>query len=103
VLDATKDWDLPLIEVGTITLDKNPLNFFAETEQVAFAVSNMVTGIEPSNDRILQGRLFAYGIARNYRLGINSYQIPINCPFRSKIANYERDGIMRVNSNEDGT
>ena len=63
IYDVTKAWchnDYPLIEVGRVTLNKNPVNYFAEVEQVAFSPANLVPGIEPSNDRLLQGRLFLY-------------------------------------------
>ncbi|XP_075157072.1 catalase-like [Haematobia irritans] len=100
--DATKVWsfsDFPLIEVGKIVLDRNPLNYFAEIEQLAFSPANMVPGIEPSPDKILQGRLFAYGDAQRHRLGVNYNQIPVNCPYRINVTNYERDGVMTVNHN----
>ena len=97
IFDPTKVWphgDYPLIEVGKLTLNKNPENFFAETEQSAFAPANFVPGIEPSPDRVLQGRLFAYSDTQRYRLGVNHQQLPINCPYRTKVANGQRDGFM---------
>jgi len=100
--DVTKVWphsDYPLQEVGKLVLNRNPQNYFAETEQVAFAPSNMVPGIEPTPDRMLQGRLFAYRDAHLYRLGTNFTQIPINSPFNAKVLNYQRDGVMAVNGN----
>jgi catalase len=80
--------DYPLIPVGKIFLNKNPENYFAETEQVAFAPTNTVPGIEPSADKMLQGRLFSYPDTHRYRLGANFDQIPINCPYRARVANY---------------
>ncbi|XP_074603970.1 peroxisomal catalase 1-like [Brevipalpus obovatus] len=80
--DATKIWpqQLPLIEAGWIVLNRNPKNFFAEMEQAAFNPANLVPGIEPSIDKLLQGRLFAYHDAHSYRLGPNHFKIPINRP-----------------------
>ena len=88
IFDPTKVWphgDYPLIEVGKLTLNKNPENFFAETEQSAFAPANFIPGIEPSPDKVLQGRLFAYSDTQRYRLGVNHQQLPINCPYRTKV------------------
>lgn len=99
--DITKVWpkrDYPLIEVGTMELNRNPENFFAEIEQAAFAPSSIVPGISFSPDKLLQGRLFAYGDTQRYRLGVNFSQIPVNapkCPYHS----YHRDGAMRVDGN----
>nr|CAH7746482.1 unnamed protein product [Callosobruchus chinensis] len=91
--DMTKVWPhshYPLIEVGKIVLNRNPENYFAEIEQLAFSPSHMVPGIEPSPDRMLLGRLFAYGDTQRYRLGANYLQLPVNCPY--KVRNYQRDG-----------
>lgn len=63
--------DYPLIPFGKFVLNKNPVNYFCEVEQVAFAVSHMVPGIEPSNDKVLQGRLMSYSDAHRHRLGGN--------------------------------
>lgn len=74
IYDITKVWphgDYPLIPVGKLTLNRNPDNYFAETEQVAFAPTHMVPGIEPSNDKMLQGRLFSYPDTHRHRLGPN--------------------------------
>ena len=103
--DITKIWphsDYPLHEVGKLVLNRNPDNFFAETEQSAFAPTHMVPGIEPSNDRMLQGRLFSYPDTHRHRLGANYEQIPINCPYRARVAHYQRDGPMTVTSNHGG-
>ncbi|KZL05649.1 catalase [Pseudovibrio sp. Ad26] len=99
--DLTKVWpksDYPLIEVGELELNKNPENYYAEVEQASFAPSTIVPGISFSPDKMLQGRLFSYGDAARYRLGVNHSQIPVNaprCPFHS----YHRDGAMRVDGN----
>lgn len=81
--DITKTWShrqFPLIDIGRIVLDRNPVNFFAEIEQLAFCPANMVPGIEPSPDKLLQGRLFSYSDAHRYRLGVNFNDIPVNRP-----------------------
>ncbi len=81
--DITKVWphkDFPLIDVGTIELNRNAQNYFAEVEQAAFTPANVVPGIGFSPDRLLQGRLFSYGDTQRYRLGINHHQIPVNVP-----------------------
>lgn len=99
VLDATKlipEEDLPVRFIGTLTLNRNPDNFFAETEQVAFLPSNVVPGIDFSNDPLLQGRLFSYLDTQNSRLGTtNFHQIPINAP-RCPFGNFQRDGKMQT-------
>ncbi len=103
--DLTKVWphkDYPLIEVGVLELNRNPDNYFAEVEQAAFNPANVVPGIGFSPDKMLQGRLFSYGDAQRYRLGVNHHLIPVNkarCPFHS----YHRDGAMRVDGNYGGT
>ncbi len=101
--DLTKMWykkDFPLIEVGEITLNKNPDNYFAEVEQAAFNPANNVPGIGYSPDRMLQTRLFSYGDAQRYRLGVNHHQIPVNHPQGVKHPHsYHRDGLMRVDGN----
>jgi catalase len=99
--DLTKVWphsEYPLIEVGILELNRNPANYFAEVEQAAFNPANIVPGIGFSPDKMLQGRLFSYGDAQRYRLGVNHHQIPVNqarCPVHS----YHRDGAMRVDGN----
>jgi catalase len=100
--DVTKVWfhaDFPLIEVGTMVLNRNPENFFAEVEQAAFAPSTLVPGIYPSPDKLLQGRLFAYEDAHRYRLGKNHDLIPVNSPKATKAYNNERDGSMMTGDN----
>jgi catalase len=103
--DLTKVWykkDFPLIEVGYFELNKNPDNYFAEVEQAAFNPANVVPGIGFSPDKMLQGRLFSYGDAQRYRLGVNHHQIPVNAP-RCPVNSFHRDGQMRVNSNAGST
>ncbi|QVW21916.1 catalase [Pseudomonas hormoni] len=103
--DLTKVWphkDYPLIEVGVMELNRNPENFFAEVEQAAFNPGNVVPGISFSPDKMLQGRLFSYGDAQRYRLGVNHSQIPVNSP-RCPVHSYHRDGPMRVDGNMGGT
>ena len=102
--DLTKVWphaDYPLVEVGRMVLDRNPENYFAEVEQAAFDPGHMVPGIGPSPDRMLQGRLFAYGDAHRYRLGVNHTRLPVNAPKRLSegARNYGRDGAMRFDDN----
>jgi catalase len=103
--DLTKVWfhkDYPLIEVGVLELNRNPENYHAEVEQAAFNPANVVTGIGFSPDRMLQGRLFSYGDAQRYRLGVNHQQIPVNAP-RCPAHSYHRDGAMRVDGNQGAT
>jgi catalase len=103
--DLTKVWphgDYPLIEVGVMELNRNPENFFAEVEQSAFNPAHVVPGIGFSPDRMLQARLFSYGDAQRYRLGVNHHQIPVNQP-RCPVHSYHRDGAMRVDGNQGGT
>jgi len=103
--DLTKVWfhkDYPSIEVGILELNRNPENYFAEVEQSAFNPANIVPGIGFSPDKMLQGRLFSYGDAQRYRLGVNHHLIPVNaarCPAHS----YHRDGAMRVDGNHGST
>jgi catalase len=99
--DLTKVWphkDYPLIEVGVMELNRNPENFFAEVEQSAFNPANVPPGIGFSPDKMLQARLFSYGDAQRYRLGVNHQQIPVNAP-RCPVHSYHRDGAMRVDGN----
>ncbi len=99
--DLTKVWphgDYPLQDVGILELNRNPENFFAEVEQAAFNPMNVVDGIGFSPDKVLQARLFSYGDAQRYRLGVNFNQIPVNRP-RCSVHAYHRDGMMRVDGN----
>ncbi|MBA6117573.1 catalase [Pseudomonas sp. NC26] len=98
--DVTKTWsqkDYPLIEVGVLELNRNPLNYFAEVEQAAFGPSNMVPGVGLSPDRMLQGRVFAYADAHRYRVGTNHQHLPVNAP-RCAVNSYQRDGSMASGS-----
>ena len=103
--DLTKVWphkDYPLIDVGMLELNRNSENYFADVEQAAFSPANVVPGISFSPDKMLQSRLFSYGDAQRYRLGVNHHQIPVNapkCPFNS----YHRDGAMRTDGNQGAT
>ena len=83
-------------------LSRNPENYFAEVEQAAFNPANIVPGIGFSPDKMLQGRLFSYGDAQRYRLGVNHQHIPVNAP-RCPVNSYHRDGSMRVDGNHGGT
>ena len=99
--DITKVWsqkDYPLIEVGVLELNRNPENYFAEVEQSAFTPAHVVPGIGFSPDKFLQSRLFSYGDAQRYRLGVNHNHIPVN---RAKVQvnEYHRDGAMRTDGN----
>ena len=99
VMDATKlipEEVVALKVVGRMTLDRNPDNFFAETEQAAFLPSNVVPGIDFTDDPLLQGRLFSYLDTQKSRLGTtNFHQIPINAP-KCPFANMQRDGMMQT-------
>ncbi|GAA2880582.1 catalase [Streptosporangium fragile] len=94
--DLTKVWphaDYPEITIGRFVLNRNPDNYFAEVEQAAFEPANLVPGIGPSPDRMLQGRLFSYPDAHRYRIGGNYLQLPINTP-KSPVRSYNKDGQM---------
>ncbi len=95
--DLTKVWphaDYPLHEVGKLTLNRNPENFFAQIEQAAFAPSNQVPGTGISPDKMLLGRVFGYADAQRARIGTNYQQLPVNQP-KNKINSYTFDGNMR--------
>ncbi len=99
--DVTKVWphrDYPLIPVGRMVLDRNPENFFAQIMQVGFDVANMVPGIGPSPDKMVLGRMFAYGDSNRYRTGPNYEQLPVNQP-AGEVHNYNKDGPMRFRHN----
>ena len=106
--DLTKVWykgDFPLIPVGEFELNRNPENYFQDVEQAAFNPANVVPGIGFSPDKMLQGRLFSYGDAQRYRLGVNHHQIPVNSPkgVQGGYNSYHRDGQMRVDGNRGAT
>ncbi|PTJ01367.1 catalase [Staphylococcus simulans] len=107
--DLTKVWfkdEYPLIEVGEFELNRNPDNYFMDVEQAAFAPTNIVPGIDFSPDKMLQGRLFSYGDAQRYRLGVNHWQIPVNQPKGVGVENlcpFARDGQGRfLDGNQGG-
>jgi catalase len=97
-LDPTKIWPVcqfPMIKLGKLTLDRNPINFFAEVEQAAFHPGNIVPGIDFSDDPILQGRLFSYLDTQFYRVGTNFQEIPINRPLKAA-NNNQQNGFARI-------
>lgn len=101
--DLTKVWPhslAPMQTVGKLELNRNVDNYFAETEQVAFAPSNFVPGIGASPDKMLQARLLAYQDAHRYRVGTNHNSLPINAP-KCPVHNYQRDGSMAAS--QDGS
>jgi len=100
--DLTKVWphsDYPLIEVGTMTLDRNPENYFAQIEQATFAPSNFVPGIAASPDKMLLARIFSYADAHRYRVGTNHAQLPVNAP-HAPVHTYSKEGAMRYIFND---
>ena len=105
IFDITKVWphkDYPLIDIGKMTLNRNPENYFAEVEQAAFSPGNFVPGIGASPDKMLQARVISYHDAHLYRLGPNYQLLPVNAPKACKAANYQRDGYMRLDDNGAG-
>ena len=101
--DLTKVWphaDYPLIEVGRMTLDRNPTDNHTEIEQAAFEPNNLVPGIGPSPDKMLLGRIFSYADAHRARMGVNYKQIPVNRP-KVPVHSYSKDGMMRVENVSD--
>lgn len=100
--DLTKVWshkDYPLIEVGEMTLDRNPENYFAEVEQAAHSPVNVVPGMGYSPDKMLQARLVSYPDAHRYRIGVNYESLPVNRAKACPVHTYHRDGPMRFDSN----
>ncbi|UJR19708.1 hypothetical protein I4U23_022842 [Adineta vaga] len=101
--DTTKMWSedrYPLMEFGRIVLDRNPESYHLDVEQVAFSPGNLVPGIEPSPDALLQFRCFLYRDAQLYRLGVNFHQIPVNCPFMTRQHHpLAHDGRLRCDAN----
>jgi catalase len=95
-LDATKVWPeerFPLLPVGRLVLDRNPVNYFAEVEQIAFGTGVLVDGLDFSDDKLLQGRTFSYSDTQRHRVGANYLQLPINRP-KTHVATNQRDGQM---------
>jgi len=103
--DLTKVWPhkaYPLIEVGTLELNRNPENYHAEVEQAAFSPANVVPGIGHSPDKMLQFRIFSYADAHRHRIGVNADALPVNRP-KCPIHTYHRDGAMRFDDNGKGS
>jgi catalase len=101
--DLTKIWpheDYPPIEVGKLTLNRNPTDYHTEIEQAAFEPNNLVPGIGVSPDKMLLARIFAYADAHRARLGVNYKQIPVNSP-KVPVHSYSKDGAMRVQNVRD--
>jgi catalase len=101
--DLTKVWphgDYPLVEVGRMTLDRNPADNHAEIEQAAFEPNNLVPGIGPSPDKMLLGRMFSYADAHRARIGTNYNQLPVNAP-KSPVDTYNTAGNMRYHNASD--
>ncbi len=101
--DLTKVWphgDYPLIEVGRLTLDRNPTDYHTEIEQAAFEPNNLVPGIGPSPDKMLLARVFSYADAHRARIGTNYKQVPVNAA-KSPVHSYSKDGAMRVTNVSD--
>jgi catalase len=102
--DLSKVWphsDFPLIPVGSMELNRNPDNYFAEVEQAAFSPSNVVPGIGFSPDKMLQARVFAYADAHRHRLGTHYEALPVNAP-KCPVHHYHKDGAMRFFRNDTG-
>jgi len=91
--------DYPRIKVGTLTLNRNPENFFTDIEQAAFSPGNQVPGTGISPDKMLMGRIFAYPDAQRHRIGANYNQLPVNQPHASEARNYQHEGAMRYQHN----
>ncbi|KAL8748219.1 MAG: hypothetical protein Q9190_000038 [Brigantiaea leucoxantha] len=102
IFDMTKVWPkglYPLRKAGRVQLNRNPVNWFSEIEQAAFSPSNMVPGIEPSPDPMLQARMFAYPDAARYRVGVNYQFLPTNAARSDVYCPIERDGFMNFTPN----
>lgn len=102
--DPTKFWrteQFPFIPIGVFVLDRNPSNFFTDVEQAAFDPGSAVPGVGPSPDKLSQARSFAYRDAQRYRLGSNFQLIQVNRPL-SPVDSYERDGVSRISSQDNG-
>ncbi|KAH0287277.1 catalase-domain-containing protein [Aureobasidium namibiae CBS 147.97] len=102
IFDNTFTWPhekYPLRQIGKITFNKNPTNYFQDVEQAAFSPSTMVPGIGPSADLMLHARMFSYPDAARYRLGPNYQQLPCNKPISQVYSPYQRDGPGRMDGN----
>ncbi len=103
--DLTKTWshkEFPLIDVGVMTLNENPQNYFNEVEQAAFSPSNVVRGIGISPDRMLVARTFSYPDAQRYRLGVHYQQLSVNRP-QNAVCEYYNGGAMNFGIYDKGT
>ncbi|WP_370637494.1 catalase [Flagellimonas sp. HMM57] len=101
-LDATKDWPKDKIErikIGTMTLNKNPMNFFQEVESIAFSPGSLIPGVQASEDKLLQGRLFSYFDTHRHRLGPNYLQIDVNRP-KESVVNYNSDSYASARNDK---
>lgn len=97
-VDVTKVWPEAIaksVKVGTMTLNQNPANYFQEVEQSAFSPGTLVPGIEPSEDKLLQGRLFSYFDTQRHRIGGNFQQLPVNAG-KNKVLTYNQNGYMSM-------
>ncbi|SPB52348.1 unnamed protein product [Aspergillus niger] len=102
IFDMTKVWphsDFPLRQIGTMKLNRNPRNYFTDIEQAAFSPSNLVPGVAPSADPMLQARMFSYPDAARYRVGTNYQQLPTNAAKTQVYCPYQRDGQMNFSDN----
>ena len=101
-LDDTNIWpedQFPFLPIGRIVLDRNPVNYFAEVEQVSFGTGVLVDGLDFSDDKMLQGRTLSYSDTQRYRVGPNYLQLPINAPKTPAITN-QRDGAMTFHTDQ---
>src|SRR4051812_29417499 len=104
-LDDTKTWpqnDFPLRHVGTMTLDRTPGSFYAESEQIAFGTGVLVDGLDFSDDKMLVGRTFSYSDTQRYRVGPNYLQLPVNAPKNGRPRTNLRDGEMTYHVDDGG-
>ena len=103
-LDATKHWPEDLVKpmlVGTMTLNKIPDNYFEHVEQVGFAPGSLIPGVEASEDKLLQGRLFSYFDTQRYRMGANFQQLPVNAPLKPANNNNQDGALSRRGTTSD--
>jgi len=101
-LDATKNWPedkIERIKIGTLTLNRNPKNYFQEVESIAFSPGSLIPGIQASEDKLLQGRLFSYFDTHRHRLGPNYQQLEVNKP-KEKVENYNSDSYASSRNND---
>jgi catalase len=104
-LDDTKVWpenEFPPKLVGTMTLDRNVSNFFADNEQIAFGTGVLVDGLDFSDDKMLVGRTFSYSDTQRHRVGPNYLQLPVNSPKGTEVHTNQRDGQMAYHVDDGG-